>query len=171
MIERVIEREGGFVDHPADRGGPTNMGITQATLGAWLGEPASVEQVRELREEVAAEIYRDKYFEGPSFDKLKGRWHEYVFDAAVHHGPRAAGKFVQRVCNEWGKGEPVKVDAIVGPKTIRAAFLVSPNKVRGGMWLQRMVRFVDIVESNPSQRVFLMGWMNRINELHEVPMG
>ena len=48
MIDDVIRREGGFVDHPHDRGGPTNFGITQATLSRHLGRPASVADVRRL---------------------------------------------------------------------------------------------------------------------------
>ena len=34
LIDAVIDREGGYVDHPADKGGPTRFGITQAVARA-----------------------------------------------------------------------------------------------------------------------------------------
>lgn len=37
MIDAIIRREGGYVNHPADRGGPTRYGITMATLSEELG--------------------------------------------------------------------------------------------------------------------------------------
>ena len=35
IIDGLIVAEGGYVDHPADRGGPTKYGITRKTLAAW----------------------------------------------------------------------------------------------------------------------------------------
>jgi lysozyme family protein len=65
MIHDVIRREGGFVDHPADRGGPTKFGITQKTLSRALGRQATTEDVRRLTREIAAEIYRRTYYTNP----------------------------------------------------------------------------------------------------------
>ena len=39
LITRVIEREGGYVNHPADAGGPTRYGITLAALHDWRRAP------------------------------------------------------------------------------------------------------------------------------------
>ena len=62
IINEVIERfEGGYSNHPADRGGPTNMGITQATLSEYLGRPASVDEVRSLSRAQAVAIYRSRW--------------------------------------------------------------------------------------------------------------
>ena len=61
MIDRLLEREGGFVNHPADRGGATNWGVTQGTLAAWRGYPVSVADVHALtRDEARAELAKAK---------------------------------------------------------------------------------------------------------------
>jgi lysozyme family protein len=58
ILAAILRREGGFVNHPADRGGPTHYGITQATLQAWRGRAVSEEDVRALSVEEAKAIYR-----------------------------------------------------------------------------------------------------------------
>ena len=57
ILDAILLREGGYVDHPLDRGGPTNMGITLATLGKWRGKPVTAADVKALGHEEAAAIY------------------------------------------------------------------------------------------------------------------
>jgi hypothetical protein len=38
LVDALIEREGGFVDHPDDKGGPTCFGITEAVARARINE-------------------------------------------------------------------------------------------------------------------------------------
>jgi lysozyme family protein len=61
IISEVLAREGGYVDHPADRGGPTNFGITLATLADFVGHPVTASDVRLLDETTARTIYRSRY--------------------------------------------------------------------------------------------------------------
>jgi lysozyme family protein len=171
MIDDVIRREGGFVDHPQDRGGPTNFGITQATLSRHLGRPASVDEVRQLSRNLAREIYRRAYFEGPGIGRLPGRVQPFVFDAAVNHGPGQAIRFVQRVCNAAGFG-PLTVDGACGPLTERVA--AAADRVMGDWLLAALVEerrnfYLALVARRPEQRVFLNGWLNRLAEF-DVPM-
>lgn len=60
IIDDIIRRKGGFIHHPADRGGPTKYGITAKTLGEWhhLGRTATSDEVSTLTESEAREIYR-----------------------------------------------------------------------------------------------------------------
>lgn len=171
MVADILRREGGFVHHAADRGGPTNFGITQRTLSAYLGRAATVEEVRSLSAELAAEIYRRDYFVAPRLDGLPERIQPFVFDSAVNHGPRRAVRFVQQVCGSAGFG-PVAVDGICGPQTRRIA--TEAERAMGDWLLAALVEerrnfYRQIVASDPSQRVFLDGWMNRIAEF-DVPM-
>ena len=171
MIDDVIRREGGYVDHPQDRGGPTNFGITQSTLSRHLGRPASADDVRRLERSVAAEIYRREYFEAPHIDALPDRIQSFVFDAAANHGPGRAICFVQQVCNEAGFG-PLALDGQCGPRTRQAA--AEADRMMGDWLLAALVEerrefYFALVERHPEQRVFLRGWLNRLAEF-DVPM-
>ena len=35
MLETLLGKEGGYTDHPSDRGGPTNWGITEKVARAY----------------------------------------------------------------------------------------------------------------------------------------
>jgi lysozyme family protein len=171
MIDDVIRREGGYVDHPEDRGGPTNFGITQATLSRHLGRPASVADVRRLSRATARQIYRREYFEGPRLGELPARIQPFVFDAAVNHGPAQAIRFVQRVCDAAGFG-PLAVDGACGPRTSLAA--AAAERAMGDWLLAALVEerrnfYLTLVARRPEQRVFLNGWLNRLAEF-DVPM-
>jgi lysozyme family protein len=171
MIDHVIRREGGYVDHPQDRGGPTKFGITQATLSRHLGRPVSAEEVRRLERGVAVEIYRREYYGKPRLEMLPERIQPFMFDAAVNHGPGRAIRFVQQVCNDAGFG-PVAVDGACGPLTGRVA--AAAERAMGDWLLAALVEerrnfYYALVERDPAQRVFLKGWLNRLAEF-DVPM-
>ena len=170
MVADILRREGGFVHHPADRGGPTNFGITQRTLSAHLGRTATVEEVRALSADLAAEIYGRDYFLAPRLDGLPERIQPFVFDSAVNHGPRRAVRLVQQVCDSAGFG-PIATDGVCGPQTRRAA--AEADRAMGDWLLAALVEerrnlYRQIVAGDPGQRVFLDGWMNRIAEF-DVP--
>ena len=65
IIKNIIRREGGFVNHPADKGGATKYGITQATLGSWRGlkRNATVAEVQSLLQSEAEQIYYKNYIQ------------------------------------------------------------------------------------------------------------
>src|SRR3546814_18475507 len=65
-IEAVIDREGRYVNQPADRGGPTCWGITEAVARA----EGHVGAMRDLPRDMAASIYRRLYWQRPGFDKV-----------------------------------------------------------------------------------------------------
>lgn len=170
MIDRVVRREGGFVDHPADRGGPTKFGITQTTLSAYLGRQATTAEVRSLEREVAERIYRQNYYHAPGIDGLPARIQPLIFDSAVNHGPGRAIRLLQQVLNAAGFG-PLAVDGVAGPQTRRAAH--DADHAMGDWLLAALVEerrnfYHAIVENDPRQEVFLAGWLNRLAEF-EVP--
>ena len=166
MISDIIRREGGFVDHPADRGGPTRYGITHKTLARYLGRDVTTGDVRGLSRELAAEIYRRAYYLEPRIDALPSSVRPFLFDCAVNHGPRRAIRFLQQVLNAAGFG-PLGVDGLSGPKTRREARKAEDAM---GPWFlaalaeERRIFYRLIVERDPSQRVFFNGWMNRVAE-------
>lgn len=167
MIQDILRREGGYVNHPSDRGGPTNHGITQATLSRYYGRAATISEVKQLSAEVAEEIYRRDYFIAPGIDTLPAFIQPFIFDCAVNHGPRRAIRFVQSVCNQAGFNPLLSEDGAMGPNTRRGVQWA--EQVMGSIFLKALLEecrnfYLTIVAAKPSQEVFLKGWMNRVNE-------
>ncbi len=164
LVEEVLAREGGFVDHPADRGGPTKFGITRATLSRHLGRSASLAEIRGLTKEQAAAIYHRDYYLQPGINRLPARLRSFLFDAAVNHGPKRAIRFLQAVCQQAGFG-PLAEDGVCGPATEAVA---RRAEAAMGAWLlaalieERRQFYHQIVRSDGTQKAFLNGWLNRL---------
>ena len=95
LIAALIDREGGFCDHPADRGGPTMFGITEAVARAHGFGGA----MRDLPRDEAAAIYRRLYWLRPKFDQVAERAPRIaaeLFDTGANMGPAVAATFLQR---------------------------------------------------------------------------
>ena len=173
LIDELIEREGNYVNHSADRGGPTRFGITEAVARAH-GFAGSM---KNLPREEAAAIYRRLYWLRPGFDevaKRSPRLAAELFDTGANMGPAVAATFLQRALtalNRNGKDYPDLVpDGRVGPATLAAldAFLA----VRGQAGEQVILRAIEalqgerylrLAERRPANEAFLYGWLaNRI---------
>jgi peptidoglycan LD-endopeptidase CwlK len=160
-IQPFIEKwEGGYSNHPADRGGPTNMGITLETLRAWRHNDAlTAEDVKQLSIDEARRIFKARYYDVVRGDDLPLRIAAPVYNAAVLHGPRRSAEFLQSSLISCGA--QVEVDRIVGPDTIRAV---------GSVDTQRLCKtFLDIEDayfrSLSEFPVFGKGWLNRLNDM------
>lgn len=159
IIERILAREGGYVDHPADRGGPTKFGITRDTLEHWRGFAVSAEDVAKLTKDEAKQILRFRYIVQPGFDHLDDdRLRAIVVDAAVHSGPRQAVILLQRALD-------VDEDGILGPVTLNAANQLESTdaeKLMVRVLTARMRFLVNLVIKSPDQLAFLNGWTERV---------
>lgn len=157
----VLEREGGYCDHPSDRGGATNQGITQSAYDSWrLGCGLARQPVVGLTGVELRAIYRGRYWDAVRGDDLPGRVDLVVFDAAVNAGPKQAIKWLQRALG-------VNDDGALGPVTLGALYQAEVGPVVNAMLDQRLEFYERIVERDESQRVFLKGWMNRVRELQK----
>ena len=164
MLDDLIRREGGFVDHPADRGGPTKYGITQATLSRYLGRPASRDDVKNLKIEAAREIYQVEYVAAPRFDRLPATVAEFVIDTGVHSGQRTAAKMLQRVLNESGFG-PLDVDGRAWALTRAAAERAEAamgDYLLAALILERLRFMRALIANDASQKAFERGWIKRL---------
>jgi lysozyme family protein len=166
MINRLIEREGGFVDHKDDRGGATKYGITHETLTAWRGSTVSTDDVRKLDLIEARAIYRDRYFENPRMRLSEWPYRllaEVTLDASVmfSDGPNLAVRWVQQAINAWGKGGKLKVDGWAGPATRDAMALCNERDLVTFVVAERVEYHARVVASRPAQVVFLVGWIRR----------
>ncbi|HDG1670503.1 glycoside hydrolase family 108 protein [Kluyvera ascorbata] len=122
IIDGMMGREGGFVDHTSDRGKATNWGITSKTALAH-----GYSDVRTLTKEQARAIYEADYWYGPRFDQIAEVSPEIaneLCDTGVNMGPSVASKFLQRwlsVLNLRGKIYPdLDTDGRIGPRTVSA---------------------------------------------------
>ena len=174
LIAALIDREGGYSDHPADRGGPTMFGITEAVARAHGYRGA----MRDMPRDEAAAIYRRLYWLRPQFDQVASRTPRVaaeLFDTGANMGPAVAATFLQRALtalNRNGKDYPDLVpDGRLGAASIAAldAFL-DVRGLRGGetVLLRALKalqgeRYLRLAEKRPANEAFLYGWLaNRI---------
>lgn len=156
IIDGILLREGGFVDHPADKGGPTNHGITQATLAEWRGRPASVDDVKSLTASEAREIYRETYIVRPGFLGIQSEAvRALAVDCAVNHGVKRAVQLLQEAAH-------VFTDGIFGPNTRDAVNRMTAAVLYRRLCAARVRLYGQIITKNPSQAIFAAGWCNRV---------
>jgi lysozyme family protein len=161
VLDDIIRREGGYVDHEKDRGGPTNHGVTQATLADWRGRPVTADEVKKLTEVEAREIYRERYLTLPKLHLIAdAKVRALAVDCAVNHGPTQAVKLLQLAAR-------VFPDGILGLKTEAAVNRMTPSALYARLCAARVRYYGRIITKNPSQAVFAAGWCNRIAEFIE----
>lgn len=166
FFNHIIKVEGEFVNHPMDRGGPTKYGITFKTLSTYRGRGVTVDDVGFLTEVEAKKIYNDMFFENYKIHLLASQKIQLIlFDQGVLWGPVTAIKKLQNVLNLNPFYSKLKVDGVLGPETIKKINLLNENDM-GRKYLQRAQDdFVSFVVKDPSQLVFLRGWINRTHLL------
>lgn len=180
LIEELIDREGGYVDHPADRSGATCWGITESVARAagYRGAMAV------LPRGVAAAIYRRSYWERPGYAAVATRAATLaaeLFDTGVNIGPAVASGFLQRALNALNRGgrdyPDVAADGRIGPRTLAAldGFLAVRGKAGERVLLKAVEamqgeRYLTLAEARPANEAFLYGWLaNRIGNLEVRP--
>lgn len=153
--------EGGWSDHPSDRGGKTNRGITWETFkanAARIGLPATEAAHRALTSEQAYKIARLFWDEVRGDDLGCG---VAIILADWYWG--SGGYGIQRAQRVLG----VPQDGGVGPRTVNAANERKEAELVDALYKAREQHFRDIVAANPSQAVFLKGWQNRNLEIYQ----
>ena len=176
LTDDLIRREGGYSNHPADRGGPTIYGITEQVARAF----GYMSDMRSMPRQTAVTIYKSRYWTGPRFDQVAGicpAIGDELFDAGINMGVATAGRFLQRVLNVLNRGAvdypDIGTDGNVGPMTLAALKGFRAKRgAEGGEVLRKALdglqcaRYVEIAEANKSQEAFAWGWLaNRVGVL------
>jgi lysozyme family protein len=173
LIDEVIGREGGYSNHPADRGGATRWGVTEKVARAhgYRGD------MRSFPRGEAVAIYRRIYWIRPGFDhvaELAPRIAAELFDTGVNMGPDTAAGFVQRALNALNRGATdypdIAVDRKIGPRTLAALKgFIDRRGERGETVLLKAIealqgeRYMRLAEQRPGNEAFLYGWLaNRL---------
>lgn len=163
-LSHVLRHEGGYVDHPADPGGATNMGITRKTLARWRsvspwwGLPKSA--VKALGRDEAARIYRARYWTPCRADDLPAGLDLALFDFAVNSGPDRAIRTLQA-------GLGVAADGIVGPLTLAAISKASSVSAINDL-CDRRLGFLGRLSTFST---FGRGWTSRVADIRQAALG
>lgn len=169
MIEATIGKEGGYSDHPADRGGPTRWGITQAVARA-NGYTGSM---RDLPREKAVAIYRDIYAIRPGFAavaEISPAVGEELFDTGVNMGPGVPARWFQMALNGLNDGgklyADIAEDGAIGPATLAAfrAYRSARGAEADSVMLKALnclqgARYIDLARTRSANEAFLYGWL------------
>lgn len=162
-LGQVLAHEGGYVDHPDDPGGATNMGITRKTLARWRkvspwsNLPKS--EVMALTREEAGRIYRALYWAPCRGDDMPAGLDLALFDFAVNSGPDRAIRTLQA-------GLGVAADGVVGPVTIDAAAKADANETIIDL-CDRRLRFLQALATFPT---FGRGWTRRVSDIRKTAL-
>lgn len=161
IIECIFAVEGYVSDHKADTGGYTKYGISQKA------HPEV--DVRNMTLEDAKRIYYRKYWLPNRCDQQSFKVALFVMDMAVNSGNKAAAKALQRCTNLALAGtgnKPLAVDGIIGECTLMESKHVPEDTLVSILLAYRISFYFNLVHKNPSQKVFLKGWMNRLAKIN-----
>lgn len=172
IVDQIIEREGGYVDHPDDSGGPTMYGIT-LDVARFYGYDGDL---RDLPVEFARECLAALFWYAVGGDHLLALSEavaEEVADTAVNTGPHQAGRFLQRALNVLNlRGSlyaDLKVDGVVGVRTLKA--LQAYLKHRDERTLVKALNvlqgafYIELAERREKDESFVYGWLKNRVEL------
>jgi lysozyme family protein len=160
----ILPHEGGFADNPADPGGRTNYGITQATLDAWNrnheGYPSDV---ADLDVNQTGDIYEAQYWPG-----LEGIISQAVaskcLDIRVNFGAGGGTKIIQRAVNTL-VDPPTAVDGGFGPDTLDSINAADPAALLQALADAMAAAYQADAAAHPAKAVFLSGWLKRAMDL------
>lgn len=172
IINDILVKEGGYVDHPDDAGGPTNFGISLKLLKRY-NPNASVADIKNLTKAAAYQIYYDEFYKrtniyllSPISDKITSE----VLDSAVNLGPAAAINMLQRALNVFNIKQQVYADIVVngalGKATVASlqAFMAKRGAEGEVVLLKTLnalqaVRYIELAEITPAKESFVYGWI------------
>ena len=153
-FELMLKSEGGFVNHPSDPGGMTNLGVTKATWENWVGRESDEAEMRGLTPEKVEPLYKKKYFDAVRGDELPMGLDYLMFDFAVNAG---AGRAIKTLQTAVG----VTPDGGFGPMTMAAVQAVDPNEL-----IERFSQAKeDFYRSLTTFATFGKGWLNRVADV------
>ena len=153
-LEVILHHEGGYVNHPKDPGGETNLGVTKRVYEDFGGE----KEMKDLTKEDVEPIYKKNYWDRVKGDDLPEGLDLCIFDFAVNAGPGRAAKFIQRLVG-------TTVDGGIGPNTLKCIDdYVKENSVAETIEKYQSMR-QEYYEGLSTFETFGRGWTRRVDEV------
>jgi lysozyme family protein len=158
FLRKLLRLEGGYVNHKNDRGGCTNKGVTLNTFKQYYGLGLDCDDLKNITEEQVENIYKKGYWDPCWGDKIQNtRIAQLLVDWAINSGVKTAIKGIQTIVG-------VDVDGYMGPMTVGAINNYPPKELFEKLKAARKNFYLSIVEKDNTQKVFLNGWLNRLEE-------
>jgi len=155
-LEIILHHEGGYVNHPKDPGGETNLGVTKRVYEDFGGE----KEMKDLTKEDVEPIYKKNYWDRVKGDDLPEGLDLMIFDFAVNAGTGRAAKFIQRLVN-------TTVDGGIGPNTLgKIKEYVVTYGIEETITSYALMR-QNYYESLSTFDTFGRGWTRRVSEVTE----
>ncbi len=173
LIDDVIDREGAYTNNPADKGGATRWGVTEAVARSFGFKG----YMRDFPRDEAIRIYQRLYWMKPGFDQLAEdapKIAAELFDTGINMGPATATGFLRRALNALNRGGTDFADMpSAGPvdsTLIQAlkSFMARRGAAGEAVLLKAIEalqgeRYVRLSETRPANEAFLYGWLaNRL---------
>lgn len=155
-LKAILHHEGGYVNHPADPGGMTNLGVTKRVWEEWVGHEVDEKTMRNLTPEIVGPMYKAKYWDKIKGDDLPTGVDYVVFDAAVNSGLGRAAKWLQACVG-------VEPDGGIGPKTLAAVNAFDANQLIEDYAKRRLSFLMDL----KTWDTFGKGWGRRVAEVQK----
>jgi lysozyme family protein len=150
-FKMMLASEGGYVNHPSDPGGMTNLGVTKRVWEEWVGRESNEKEMRSLTPEMVEPLYKRKFWDACKCDDMPSGIDYLVFDFAVNAGVGRSAKILQTAVG-------VTPDGGIGPITLAAVKAQDPAEL--------VQKFSDAKEafyrSLNTFETFGKGWLNRV---------
>jgi lysozyme family protein len=154
---RVLKHEGGFVNHPKDPGGMTNLGVTKANWEAFLGRDVSEADMRALTPDSVKPFYKAMYWDKMRCDDLPSGVDYAAYDFAVNSGVGRSAKYLQRIAG-------VTDDGVIGNKSVEAICAYDPAQMVNDLCDMRLT----FLKSLSNFATFGRGWESRVHDVAEI---
>jgi lysozyme family protein len=157
-VDLMLAHEGGFVNHPQDPGGMTNLGVTARVWEEWLGRPTNEKEMRALTPLMVKPLYKRKYWDAIRADELVDGVDYCVFDVAVNSGTGRAIKLLQQSVGATPDGGFGSITMALVKKASS-----DPNRIIELYCAKRL----EFLESLRTFETFGKGWSRRVGEVKE----
>ena len=156
----VLEMEGGYVNHPADPGGRTNLGVTQRTWEGWVRRSVSAREMRGLTVKDVAPLYRKNYWNAVRGDDLPPGVALSVFDFGVNAGPARAIRYLQIAVSALPDGK-------FGPQTLRRVQDFTAREGEAALVRAYAAQRCAYYRQLRTFGTFGKGWLNRVRHIEQ----
>jgi lysozyme family protein len=150
----VLKHEGGFVNHPKDPGGMTNLGVTRTNWELYLDHDVTEADMRALTPEMVKPFYKKNYWDKIRGDELPSGVDYAAYDLAVNSGTGRAAKYLQQIAG-------VTADGVIGPRSMEAIKKCDAEDTVDSLCTMRL----DFLKNLNTFDTFGKGWTIRVNDV------